>query len=77
MSIAVSTDEIAAERRKLRALKGVAVRLGRPEEAQRLDTEIRTAALAEHVARVVDAAPPLTPEQRDRIVALLRGGSRA
>lgn len=28
--------------------------------------------LAEHVRRVVDAAPPLTPEQRDRIAALLR-----
>jgi len=28
--------------------------------------------LAEHVRRVVDAFPPLTPEQRDRIAALLR-----
>ncbi|TFC20189.1 hypothetical protein E3O51_05595 [Cryobacterium sp. MDB2-10] len=28
--------------------------------------------LAEYVRKVVDAAPPLTPEQRDRIAALLR-----
>ncbi len=31
--------------------------------------------LAEHVRRVVDAFPPLTPEQRDRIVVLLRPSS--
>jgi hypothetical protein len=31
--------------------------------------------LAEHVAEVVAKAPPLTPEQRDRIVAILRGGA--
>jgi hypothetical protein len=28
--------------------------------------------LAEHVRAVVDTFPPLTPEQRDRIAALLR-----
>lgn len=28
--------------------------------------------LDEHIARVVAAAPPLTPEQRDRIAVLLR-----
>lgn len=33
--------------------------------------------LAEHVARVVAAAPPLSPEQRDRIAALLRAGEAA
>jgi hypothetical protein len=30
--------------------------------------------LADHVARVVAQAPPLSPAQRDRIAALLRGG---
>ena len=30
--------------------------------------------LAEYVARVVAKAPPLSPAQRDRIVALLRAG---
>jgi len=33
--------------------------------------------LAQHVARVVAEAPPLTPEQRDRIAALLRTGGAA
>lgn len=42
-------------------------------------TELRRAyvaeKLAEHVAKVVAQAPPLTPAQRDRIAALLRGGA--
>ena len=28
---------------------------------------------AEHIRRVVDSAPPLSPEQRDRLALLLRG----
>lgn len=28
--------------------------------------------IAEHVQAIVDSFPPLTPEQRDRIAALLR-----
>lgn len=30
--------------------------------------------IAQHVAKVVAKAPPLTPAQRDRIGAILRGG---
>lgn len=30
--------------------------------------------LAEHIARVVADAPPLTPAQRDRLAGLLRAG---
>ena len=33
--------------------------------------------LAEHVRRLVDAAPPLTQAQRDRLTALLRGRTPA
>ncbi len=36
---------------------------------------LRTNRLAEHVARVVAEAPPLTSEQRDRIAAALWAGS--
>jgi hypothetical protein len=32
---------------------------------------------AEHVRRVVDVFPPLTPEQKDQIAALLRPISRS
>lgn len=39
--------------------------------------DLRAARLADYIRRVVDAAPPLTPEQRDRLAALLRGGDAA
>ena len=35
---------------------------------------LRAAGLEDHVARVIAKAPPLTPEQLDRIASLLRGG---
>jgi len=41
------------------------------------ERDLAAAKLAAHIARVVDAAPPLTPEQRDRLAALLRPGRRA
>jgi hypothetical protein len=34
--------------------------------------DLRAAELEEHVRRIVDDAPPLTAEQRDKIAALLR-----
>ncbi len=37
--------------------------------------DLRASMLAEHVAKVVAKAPPLTPAQRDRIAVLLRGGA--
>lgn len=40
---------------------------GRPDNA-----DSRVTALAEHVRKVVDSLPPLTPEQYDRIDAILR-----
>ncbi len=43
------------------------------DEARR---DFRAARLAEHVAKVVAQAPPLTPAQRDRIAVLLRGGAQ-
>ena len=35
----------------------------------------RAERLAEHIAKVVAEAPPLTAEQRDRLAVLLRGGA--
>jgi hypothetical protein len=42
-----------------------------------LRRELRAAQLAEHIRRVVDAAPPLTDDQRTRLAALLRRGDDA
>ena len=38
------------------------------------DNVAHAASIAAHVERVVAEAPPLTPEQRDRIAAVLRAG---
>jgi hypothetical protein len=47
-----------------------------PDDADLLDARraLRTERLADHISQVVDAAPPLTAEQRDRLALLLRGG---
>ena len=37
--------------------------------------EYRFLVLADYIKRTVDAAPPLTPEQRDRLAVLLRGAA--
>lgn len=42
-------------------------------EARRLHA---AADLERHIARVIEAAPPLTDAQVDRLTALLRGGAR-
>ena len=38
--------------------------------------DLRVAQLNEHVRRVVDGFPPLTPEQRSRLAALLVDGEK-
>jgi hypothetical protein len=38
---------------------------------------MRAMTLEEHIRKVVDQAPGLTPEQADRLAALLHGGSAA
>ena len=60
-----------SEKRSALARHAAAVRWDNPNQTETA-RELATARIAEYVARVVDAAPPLTPEQRDRIAALLR-----
>lgn len=38
--------------------------------------ELTAAKLERHVREAVAAAPPLTPEQRDRIASILTGGAQ-
>jgi hypothetical protein len=40
-----------------------------------LQRELKAANLAAYVERVVSEAPPLTPEQLDRVAGLLRGSA--
>lgn len=39
--------------------------------------ELAAAKIAEYIERTVNAAPPLSAEQRDRLALLLRGGDAA
>lgn len=39
--------------------------------------DLAAAKLADYITKTVDAAPPLTAEQRDRLAILLRGGPSA
>jgi hypothetical protein len=58
------------ERARLAALK----RHRNPDDPAIADAarELKTARLEDHIRRVVDSAPPLTAEQRDRLAVLLR-----
>lgn len=37
--------------------------------------DLKAERLEDHIRAVVDSAPPLTPEQRDRLSLVLRGGA--
>jgi len=47
-----------------------------PDDPDLLDArrKLRTERLAAYITATVDAAPPLTADQRDRLALLLRGG---
>ncbi|WP_454301249.1 hypothetical protein [Salana multivorans] len=47
-----------------------------PDEVAQAKRELNELVLARHIRELVDAAPPLTAEQRDRLATLLRGGAR-
>jgi len=66
-------SSISHHRAKTAALS----RSRRPDDPELLDARRQLAAsvLEKHVAKVVALAPPLTPDQRDRIATLLSGGA--
>lgn len=61
--------DVARERGRVGSLAAAGASPARLEEAR---VDLAAARLAEHIRRVVDAAPPLTPEQRERLALLLR-----
>lgn len=65
-----------------RRLLGSAAALSRfhPEQTDVIEAAKRQAeliTLEDHIKRVVESAPPLSPEQRDRLAHLLRSGDLA
>lgn len=65
---------LSPDGRKFRGKHAVLTRHRGPDAPETIEAarDYRAEVLAEHVRKVVDAAPPLTAEQRDRIAALLR-----
>jgi hypothetical protein len=64
-----TTPDIASARGRVASLGRFAPGTPDYDDARR---ELRTRTLAKHIKKVVDAAPPLTQEQRDRLAELLR-----
>ncbi|WP_206425893.1 hypothetical protein [Nakamurella antarctica] len=63
--------------RSLRASVASLTRSRKPDDPALLDARrnLRTERLADYIRETVDAAPPLTQDQRDRLAVLLRGGA--
>jgi hypothetical protein len=72
----LSFPDFNSERARLAGYR----RQGREEtdpQVRETRRNLNEARLAEHIRRLVDEAPPLTAEQRDRLAILLRGGEAA
>lgn len=65
-----------SEKRAALGRHAAAVRWQKPNRGETA-RDLAAERIAEYVERVVAEAPPLTPEQRDRIATLLRGGAAA
>jgi hypothetical protein len=65
------------QQRRTRA-RVAALKRHHPDDKQTLDLarDFKAARLAEYVERMMDAAPPLSQEQRDKLANLLRGAVR-
>jgi hypothetical protein len=64
---------ISAEMAHHRARRARAVQQGDTEAAEVAARDLRAEKLAAHIRTVVDAMPPLTDEQRNRLAGLLGG----
>lgn len=62
---------------KARSLKAVAHRRGDQAAILEAGRELAAAKLEVYIQRTIESAPPLTPEQRDRLAGLLRPASSA
>lgn len=62
-----------------RSKLGVATRRANPEQIAAARQELAAAKIEEYIAKVVAEAPPLSPEQRDRLAMLFHpaGGATA
>lgn len=67
---------VAGTARTRAITKLAAIRRHHPDrDTTDLEQNLKEATLAEHITRLVDTAPPLRPEQRERLALLLRGAT--
>lgn len=66
---------ISPEAARHRSRLGYAVQHNNHERAKEARRDLRATLLYEHVKRTLRELPPLTEEQRDRVAALLQGGT--
>ena len=67
----------ASERQQRASIAARRRHHGSDPETDRLAREFRAERLAAHIRRTVDAAPPLTSEQRERLAMLLRPSAQS
>ncbi len=70
---------MGAETLSARGRFGQAMRRHRddPKLIETAQRDLAVAKIADYIQATVDAAPPLTVDQRERLVVLLRGGGAA
>jgi hypothetical protein len=61
----------------VRGRLGMAVKAGDQKRVDELRRELNEAVAEAYIQRLIDSAPPLTQEQRDRLARLLRTGERS
>jgi hypothetical protein len=61
----------------LRARLAATTRHHPDADASKLRTELRTETAAEYIRRLVDEAPPLSDDQRNRLASILRPARKA
>jgi hypothetical protein len=62
--------------RSIQARLAAETRYRPDEDHSDLRRQLKAEQLADYIRRTVDAAPPLTPEQRNKLALLLQGGGR-
>jgi hypothetical protein len=70
------TTNLAAQRVAIARAERASRRTGDSALVEDARRDYAAAKLADYIKRTVDAAPPLSPEQRERLAALLRGGGQ-
>lgn len=70
-----TTDEILTWTKHRSRIALMTAQKADPGEIDLERRNLRAARLADYIRKTVDAAPPLTVEQRDRLAVLLRGGA--